>query len=682
MFLARIFLVISCALVLISCGPLLPAHKGFVTNGKEDAHWAKGKHEAEMRARITVDRAFESPTGETYEAEIPDTLDLADRAALALNGLGGTIDPALGYQTCFLVFFNNRTPWMQHHSADTSMDPKFAESFPLMRIISGSGHHAELERRFRVALLSRIQDGHYWKRHDPATPWSSSYNQYQTGQIRDEDVSMVLAQARMIRALLVWREIDGRTEWDDYIRELVSGLNAVVIKTNDYAYYPNGGFGEPFSFPRSGWQKTGEPQEETEGGEGSVLCYQGHQIYALTKWYLASGELEARDLAARLVRFCMKPKFWGGVPDERGKTSHLPFWIGAQRPVSAINGAEMGHWWSHFHARCIALRGILEYAVATHDMRALEFVRRAYEYSWSLGIPRIGWINSFPTRLPFSEGCALGDLIALGIRLSDAGAGDYWDDVDAVVRNQLAEGQICDSQLLAKAISGQPDRRPDEIGKYPGQDITENVATRALGTFFHCTTPGGVPGDWWLHSMSCCTGNGSQGLYYAWEGIVREQGETTVVNLLLNRAARSLDLDSYLPYQGKVVIHNKTARRLAIRIPSWVERDKISVDTCGKSLPQLWMGNYLVLEDVKPNDTITLVFPIREATVQYTANPGVPGQEQVYQFLFRGSTCVDVTPRETAPGAYPFYLREGMRQEKAPMKKTKRFIADKVVTNW
>ncbi|MAG34829.1 MAG: hypothetical protein CL878_01045 [Dehalococcoidia bacterium] len=31
--------------------------------------------------------------GERYEATVPDTLDLVERAELALNGLGGCLDP-------------------------------------------------------------------------------------------------------------------------------------------------------------------------------------------------------------------------------------------------------------------------------------------------------------------------------------------------------------------------------------------------------------------------------------------------------------------------------------------------------------------------------------------------------------------------------------------------------------
>jgi len=40
--------------------------------------------------------------------------------------------------------------------------------------------------------------------------------------------------------------------------------------------------------------------------------------------------------------------------------------------------------------------------------------------------------------------------IALGVRLSDAGLGDYWDDVDALVRNRLIEQQYVDLPRCAR----------------------------------------------------------------------------------------------------------------------------------------------------------------------------------------------------------------------------------------
>ena len=77
--------------------------------------------------------------------------------------------------------------------------------------------------------------------------------------------------------LVTWRERDGDSKWDNRIRALVRGLDKIAVHKKDYAYYPDGGYGEAFTYPKSGWRSTREPMDEHEGGEGSATAYQGHQ---------------------------------------------------------------------------------------------------------------------------------------------------------------------------------------------------------------------------------------------------------------------------------------------------------------------------------------------------------------------------------------------------------------------
>ena len=223
-----------------------------------------------------------------------------------------------------------------------------------------------------------------------------------------------------------------------------------------------------------------QPLSETEGGEGSVVTYQAHQIQGLMRWYQLSGDESALQLSGRLTRFCMQRKFWGGLPDPRGPDDSMVGHIAWRLPDPAgIAGAELGHWYSHFHARCIGLRGILEYARTVGDQRALEFVRQAYEYAWEFGIRRMGWVNCYPcSRMNgLMESCALGDLVAIAIRLSDAGVGDYWDDVDAIVRNHLPETQLLDAAILER-IASASEERPEHLRSNPQQETTEDAIQR------------------------------------------------------------------------------------------------------------------------------------------------------------------------------------------------------------
>lgn len=620
-----------------------------------------------------------------YSVVTPDTLDLAERARLAINGFGGTCDPDISYLPFGMVWYARSTPHMDHWaSADVGCGAKICESFPLMRLMSGSAQYLDVEERMREAFLARVQDGLFWDFADPKRPWRNVYGdsdkRYGLGQ--DEDFCVPSHAARMMRAMMVWWQLEGGSALEETARRLIRGMRRVAIDKGDYCYYPErGGWGEPTTYPRSGWRNTDEARDETEGVEGSMTGYHAHPLYVASIWHRLTGDPVALDLAARLARYCMQPKFWGGTPDSdrahadaKGVGSH----IAASLPDPAYTaGNELGHWFSHFHARATVLRGLLEYARATGDERVLEFVRRSYEFSLSQGIARMGWINCYPAALNMMEGCAAGDLTALAIRLTDAGAGDYWDDVDAIVRNQLAEQQVTRADALERAAAASAQNPPD-TAQYPGMRSTDDVIKRSLGIFFGMSRPNAVPLPW---SMVCCTGNASQGLYYAWEGAVREDGDDAQVNLLLNRASRLLDVHSHLPYEGKVLIRNTGARRLAVRIPAWVDRRALRVSVAGKDVAPDWLGNRLTFSQLPAQCDITLAFPIRETTARYTTNAN-SDKEQVYSCIFRGSTLVDISPKDTDPRNYALYERDNLRADRAPMVTRERSVGDGAVKDW
>ena len=492
---------------------------------------------------------------------------------LAINGLGGNIDPDL--MTMYgLIHFCAPRPHLSHWaSAETLCDPKFAESFPLMRLMSGSDQYADLERRFpRVHPQPRGRRAVLGPR-EPAPAVAELVRAAFYGEGRNEDFCTVPGAGRLLRALLVWRELGGGTDCDRLLDELCGGLRRILVVRGDYGYYPEkGGWGEPCAYPRTGWLNTDEAKSDTEGGEGAVTCMHGHQLYGAAHWYERSGSPVALDLATKLANYCLLPRFWGGVPDPAGKREGLPGHIAPCQPDPPfVAGAEQGHWYSHFHARAIALRGLLAYGRATADQRVLEFVRRAYEFTLTQGIPRMGWINCYPGALNQMEGCALGDLVGLGIRLSDMGAGR--------LLGRRGRGRPEPPGRAAAHAAGPAGERgrpvprpagPDQSRRRPpASSASTNVIPRSLGTFAGTSLPTSIPRPWVMH---CCTGNATQGLYYAWEGTLRETDDKAMVNLLLNRAGRLVDVDSYLPYEGKVIIRNKAARRVAVRVPSWVDK--------------------------------------------------------------------------------------------------------------
>lgn len=620
--------------------------------------------------------------GTRYKAAVPDTLDLADRARLAINGLGGNIDPELMTMYGQIQFGCERPHFSHWASAETLCDPKFGESFPLMRIMSGSEQYLDLESEFKKSMISRIDSGLYWDKCNPKRPWRNSYAPAFYGEGKDEDFATLPGGGRMLRALMVWRDLGCGSECDELLNQLIEGHHRIAVCHDDYCFYPEkGGWGEPCAYPRSGWLNTDESMSDTEGGEGSVICMHGHQMYGAARWYEETGDITALDLAAKLAHYCMLPRFWGGVPDPTKDKSGIPGHISPHQPDPPFTaGKELGHWYSHFHARAIALRGLLEFGRITHDIRIMEFVRRSYEFTLSQGIARIGWINCYPGALNHMESCALGDMVALGTRLSDMGLGDYWDDVDAITRNQLIEQQVVNPDLLKQIAENCAGiKAGDEANPLPGQLCYDNIIERSLGVFWGTCAPDCAPGPWVMH---CCTGNATQGLYYAWEGIVREEGDTAQVNLFLNRASALVDVDSYLPYEGKVIIRNKNAARVSVRIPAWVSNSTLQLKMNGKDVSTYKTGNRVIFDSLKPNDVISLDFPVYESSASYTINANTK-DELLYKCSFKASTLIDISPRNCPPSGYPFYLRDEMKtMNKTPMKTVDRFVADKIIRKW
>jgi hypothetical protein len=106
--------------------------------------------------------------------------------------------------------------------------------------------------------------------------------------------------------------------------------------------------------------------------------------------------------------------------------------------------------------------GMEIYAEAAGDKEVMQFVVRSFERALQVAenitaaagdedplvfTPGDELAGFYPqmTASPYQETAEtdpIGDLLGIATRLSDAGAGDYWDDADRRVRNQFAENQL------------------------------------------------------------------------------------------------------------------------------------------------------------------------------------------------------------------------------------------------
>jgi hypothetical protein len=607
--------------------------------------------------------------------KMPASLDLVERARLGINGLAGSVDPDLDFEPYFLTFFGSRPAYMVHWSSMVSgVLPKYLEAFALLRCMTGSADHAEVEQGILQSVLENIsEDGLIYDRAKPNRPWNVGIGYGKKSW--NEDYANLAGNGRLLCGMDFYASLTQDDQWTRLMKRTAERMLDLTVVKENLAYYPNVGLGNDFSYPRlSGWTHTDEPASAQEGSEGATTFYLAQPIRGLIRWYKRSGDERFLDICRKFSNFVVQPKYWGGVVEQE------PFF-----------GASRAHFWGHFHGTMAALRGILEYALAADDYRLKSFVRDGYEWAWHNLNSRLG----IDTCL---EGCTTADLTALGIQLSLAGIGDFWDQVDVVVRNALAEAQVTDLDAIRKVGEAGPVRLKDSPWgvpqdwrfsnnlvrePYPNQETTDYVLERAIGGFTWTLSNGRLhhPGE-----MHCCTGNGNQGFYYAWEAIVQGSGNTAVVNLLFNRFSPWLDLESYLPYEGKVVIHNKKARNLQVRIPGWVALPELRCRVNGRDSVPAWSGRYAGFYDIPLDAEVRLEFPLREESESLMI-PFMNARQyrglikNTYQF--KGSTCIGVKEDESIFGSeytwVKMYNRPQYHLTQAPMLEVPYYVVENPV---
>jgi DUF1680 family protein len=605
--------------------------------------------------------------GESYQAEVPDTLDLAERARYAINVLTRAVVPQRAYAVWQGMNIDANPP---HFAWPNWLTYKWVEALPRMREMCGEDLNLDVELAMMQALVDRIgkQGLLYYPSISPDQPPNTAYP---------------VGCGRMILAMAAWYERDGDPEWLSLIADMAHGLGEIAIRRYDYAYYPlesgyspdgtwaftQRGGGRAEYFP---YTPPDEPSREQQGHEGTVKFDIGTPIRGLVKAYQLTGDESVLDTARQLAAFCRLPAMW-----EDGWQWN-------------IAGHQHGLFAGHFHGNVMALRGLLDLAVASGDETLKTIVHEAYEHACTTGVRRAGWFPGWITPERFGrlddlagwvkavcEGCSLGDMVGLAVALSDAGVGDYWDDVDSCVRNQLVEQQLVDKDRMALAADDARIHKPKQdvpdlaafdaelAAVRPDLGAIDDVIERSLGGFGFGSLTDLSP----VAAYGCCTGNAALGLYYAWEATVRHRAGMATINLLLNRTSPWLDIDSYLPYEGRVRIHNKTASSIAVRIPGWAAIEQVAVTLDGLAASPLQLGRYLLLPGTKPGQQIELRFAIPVETTEYIVN----GRR--HKLTLCGSTVVDVSPRADEAGGYPIYMRAHMQHDAASLKRVRRFVA-------
>ena len=384
--------------------------------------------------------SFEIPPykGQTYEDRIPDTLDIAERARLAINGVTSIADPDADYEIHFLTDFSRNPPIMVHDFNDWCQSMEgIIEVLPLLRVATGDSLNNQVDDAWMKSMLKSIGsdglaylplNGRPWSRLnasgvDPVYRADGTKTNFQ-----DPTVSQVTSGAvchRIIGTMTVYYLRDKNPMWKAAIEKMIQSLAALTIDRGDYCYFPAGSFE---------LGARGDPQAEIPRGSIWGVTWNARLIQSLAQYYKVTRYEPALQLAGKLAnytrwhgeifdpegRWLLDPELKGKVWKERGHEYD-------------VEGLKLG---GDCHGHGIALLSGIDYAFAVGDKNLLAFLKASNEWLRKLGpaygvSTLVGWFPEwYVPNFPFCVGCNLGDILGIAVKLTEASVADYWDDID------------------------------------------------------------------------------------------------------------------------------------------------------------------------------------------------------------------------------------------------------------
>ncbi len=610
--------------------------------------------------------------GQSYAEMAPDTLELADMAALSINVLTGATNASQDHEQYFSLYIGN--PLRMAHNFSDWCTPKYMEALPLLRTVTRATYRDQVDRVWMETTLKSIgPDGLYYF---PliGKPWYSKEFWWAKGIARADGTIFetekpdeafkktldtyavphahtIIAKSgieqfthpqpcgRMLNVMLIYYLRDGNPVWKQTIERMIDRLLELAIHEDDYCYFPSLYY---------------EPNAKYDPNDPKVVKPQGLQAGEINgrlgegcgRFYRLTGYEPARELGEKLSRF-----------------------MRAHSGYFAEDGEFLAE--KHFHAGTIYLLNMLEVADATGDRDLLQFVQRCFEWARSPAAgtaPITGFIPEFTKPYRTSEGCAVADMIALALKLS--GAGDYYELAERWARNHFSEMQMTPTKADYLVRRG----KSMEAKTLLYNETMDNVVERNIGGFSSWCKGN----EWWGNDergtdnlvMHCCTGNATRTVYYLWQDILDHSDGVLRINMLLNRASPWADVHSHVPYRGQVDIKMKQAcEAVKVHAPEWIGTggEQITVRVNDQPRAAAWEGRYLNVGNASAGDLIQIEFPISERIEQETIG------EEEFTLIVRGNTVVSIDP----PGRIcPLYNRDHLRETDTRWREVERFVAD------
>ena len=381
------------------------------------------------------------------------------------------------------------------------------------------------------------------------------------------------------------------------IESLIAGLDRLAVHEKDYLWFP---------------------QVATKIAPCSHQA--AYQVLPVVRFYELTGSAPALKYAEQLSRW--------------------PFY---HDPTVTADGAITKTFWEgHLHAWMDTFSGIIRCSRASSGLDHAEVVNRSSKlYNWvrSNYTAPFGWVaDSVGSKT--CETDTITSAIRLALELIKEGHAEYWDDIERFIRNQLVENQFRDVTALK---------------------IADGMVSRGLrGSFESYANPNALLAVEKGDVEGCCINGGMRGLFLAYQNAVTETNGDIHINLLLSARRPSIEVVSFLPYEGRLELYPTTGRSILLRCPKWLSPERIGVESGSAAhLTGESNTNSLRITGAKPGSRIALRFEQPEEDRIHV----VAGRS--YRARWRGDTVIQIWPDG---GAYPIFRRSTLDQDRAPMR--------------
>ena len=337
---------------------------------------------------------------------MPDTLDIAERAGLALHALTAQTDPQSDYEI-YWATQTNLSPGYMYHDWNDTVWCKFVEAAPLVRTASGSDENLHVEQAWLDSLMKmQGPDGMFYFP-VKGRPW---FENNALSVMPADQFNLVYANGRFLNALTIYYMLTGNDFWRDAGQRVVDGLAKLVTyydgnkaRFDWYVYGPGrevdyttvpGAAEAAFSVH----DETGARYIETDPksivhnmATWTVAC-----VHGLSNYYRHTGYRPAAELAGKLSRWVIEDS---GHFDADVRFLDEP---GVKR--------------AHFHGHLMSVLAILECGLATNNPSFTEFAEKGFAFARTNGEPALGYFHEWVGKGP-NETCQVADMVHIATKI-------------------------------------------------------------------------------------------------------------------------------------------------------------------------------------------------------------------------------------------------------------------------